>query len=194
MKSAYSTIHPGKKSSSSKRLPVETRFYFLQKHRLHILHFPNSTGLFTKPTGRHDTKHRFSPDIAPHEQRNGYSGDLQSTPPPSLQTHLQPPPPPPPPHLPAASSTDQWSRRVLGMIGSDPTTAQLQLQPVSCSFGFPTLICGTFHKFLIKDDRQFSCSLHELQPVDCETQPVHLWLAVESPRSLAPMTHITADK
>ena len=34
-----------------------------QKHRFHILHFPNSTGLFTKPTGRHYTKYRFSPDI-----------------------------------------------------------------------------------------------------------------------------------
>ena len=34
------------------------------KHRFHILHFPNSTGLFTKPTGRHYTKYRFSSDIA----------------------------------------------------------------------------------------------------------------------------------
>jgi hypothetical protein len=41
-------------------------FLFL-KHRFHILHFPNSTGLFTKPTGRHYTKHRFSPDIAPNQ-------------------------------------------------------------------------------------------------------------------------------
>ena len=38
--------------------------FFFRKHRFHILHFPNSTGLFTKPTGRHYTKHRFSPDIA----------------------------------------------------------------------------------------------------------------------------------
>ena len=38
--------------------------FFALKHRFHILHFPNSTGLFTKPTGRHYTKWRFSPDIA----------------------------------------------------------------------------------------------------------------------------------
>jgi hypothetical protein len=39
--------------------------FSFQKHRFHILHFPNSTGLFTKPTGRHYTnKYRFSPDIA----------------------------------------------------------------------------------------------------------------------------------
>jgi hypothetical protein len=34
-----------------------------KKHGFHILHFPNSTGLFTKPTGRHYTKYWFSPDI-----------------------------------------------------------------------------------------------------------------------------------
>ena len=38
-------------------------FFNLEKHRFHILHFPNSTRLFTKPTGRHYTKYRFSPDI-----------------------------------------------------------------------------------------------------------------------------------
>jgi hypothetical protein len=37
-------------------------FLFL-KHRFHILHFPNSTGLSIKPTGRHYTKYWFSPDI-----------------------------------------------------------------------------------------------------------------------------------
>ena len=37
---------------------------FFQNHRFHILHFPNSTGFFTKPTGRHYTKYRFSPDTA----------------------------------------------------------------------------------------------------------------------------------
>ena len=36
---------------------------FFLKHWFHILHFPNSTGLFTKPTSRHYTIHRFSPDI-----------------------------------------------------------------------------------------------------------------------------------
>ena len=35
------------------------------KHPFHILHFPDSTELFTKPIGWHYTKYRFSPDIAP---------------------------------------------------------------------------------------------------------------------------------
>ena len=34
-----------------------------QKHRFYILHIPNATGLFRKPTGSHYTKYRFSPDI-----------------------------------------------------------------------------------------------------------------------------------
>ena len=38
-------------------------FFPIQRHWFHILHFPNSTGLFTKPTGHHYTKYRFSPDI-----------------------------------------------------------------------------------------------------------------------------------
>ena len=37
--------------------------FLFKKHRFHILHFPNSTGFFTKPTGRHYTKYRFSPNI-----------------------------------------------------------------------------------------------------------------------------------
>jgi hypothetical protein len=37
----------------------------IKKHRFHILHFPISTGLFTKPTGRHYIKYRFSTDIVP---------------------------------------------------------------------------------------------------------------------------------
>jgi len=55
------------KPSSSKRLLDEIQFFFLN-HRFHILHFLNSTGLFTKPTGRHYTKYRFSPDIVAHHQ------------------------------------------------------------------------------------------------------------------------------
>jgi len=43
---------------------VASWFYFIfLKHRFHILHFPNSTGLFTKPTGRHYTKYQIFPDI-----------------------------------------------------------------------------------------------------------------------------------
>jgi hypothetical protein len=67
MKSAYFIIHAGKNSPFQKWLPVEIRLFF-KRHQFHILHFPNSTGLFTKPTGRHYTKYRFSPDIDPgHE-------------------------------------------------------------------------------------------------------------------------------
>jgi len=54
-------------------LPAEIRFLF-KKHRFHILHFPNSTGLFTKPTGRHYTKYRFSPDIAARGQKQHLAG------------------------------------------------------------------------------------------------------------------------
>ena len=60
MKSAYFTIHLGKKSSS-KWLPVDIHCLF-RKHQFHILHFPSSTRLSTKPTGRHYTKYRFSPE------------------------------------------------------------------------------------------------------------------------------------
>jgi hypothetical protein len=63
-KSAYFTIRPGKNPPPQNGCRLISGFFF-QKHRFHILHFPNSTGLFTKPTGRHYTKHRFSPDIAP---------------------------------------------------------------------------------------------------------------------------------
>ena len=38
-------------------------FLFL-KHGFHILHFPNSTKLFTKPTGCHYIEYQFSLDIA----------------------------------------------------------------------------------------------------------------------------------
>ena len=58
MKSAYLTIHPGK-ILLLKMVAFWNPFFF-RKHRFHILHFSNSTRLFTKPTGRHYTKHRFS--------------------------------------------------------------------------------------------------------------------------------------
>jgi hypothetical protein len=65
MKSAYFTIHPSKKSSSSKCLPVGIRFCIFFKAPVSHPHFPHSTGLSTKPTGRHYTKYRFSPDMGP---------------------------------------------------------------------------------------------------------------------------------
>jgi len=37
--------------------------FFLLKAPVSHPPLPNSTGLFTKPTGRHYTKYRFSPDI-----------------------------------------------------------------------------------------------------------------------------------
>ena len=60
--SAYFTIHPGKNPPLQNGCWLKSVFFL--KHQFHILHFPNSTGLFTKPTGRHYTKRRFSPDIA----------------------------------------------------------------------------------------------------------------------------------
>jgi hypothetical protein len=64
MKSVYFTIHLGKNPplQESKWLHVEILFLhiYFKKHRFHIPHFPNSTGLFTKPTGRHYTKGRFT--------------------------------------------------------------------------------------------------------------------------------------
>ena len=63
VKSAYFTIHPSKIPPPQNGCPLNYDF-FLKKHRVHILHFPNSTRLFTKPTGRHYTKYGFSPDIA----------------------------------------------------------------------------------------------------------------------------------
>ena len=61
MKSAYFTIHLGKNPPPQNGCRLKSVFFL--KHRFHIFHFPNSTGLFTKPTGHHYTKHRFSPDI-----------------------------------------------------------------------------------------------------------------------------------
>jgi hypothetical protein len=54
VKSAYFIIHPGKSPPPQRSCRLKSIFYS-QKHRLHILYFPNSTGLFTKPTGRHYT-------------------------------------------------------------------------------------------------------------------------------------------
>ena len=65
MKSAYFTIHLGKNPPPQNSCELKSFFHFLffQKQRFHIFHFPNSTILFTKPTGRHFTKYRFSPNI-----------------------------------------------------------------------------------------------------------------------------------
>ena len=81
MKSVYFTIHPGKNPPPQNGCQLKPPFFsfFFQKHRFHILHFPNSTRLFTKPTGRHYTKHQFSPDIASNASKKG----------------RKPPPPPP---------------------------------------------------------------------------------------------------
>jgi hypothetical protein len=61
MKSAYFTIHLGKNPLPQNGCRLKSVFFY--KHRFHILHFPNSTGLFTKLTGHRYTKYRFSPDI-----------------------------------------------------------------------------------------------------------------------------------
>jgi hypothetical protein len=69
MKSACFTTHPGKNPPPQNGCRLKSVFSF-KRHRFHILHFPNSTGLFTKPTCRHYTKHRFSHDeLAPRSPR-----------------------------------------------------------------------------------------------------------------------------
>ena len=55
------------KSSSSNYSWLKSGFLLSLKHRFDILHFPNSTGLFTNPTSRHYTKYRSSPGIVPNE-------------------------------------------------------------------------------------------------------------------------------
>jgi hypothetical protein len=64
MKSAYFTIHPGNNPPHQNGCWLKSGFFF--KHRFHILHFPKSAGLFTKPTGRQYIKYWFSPDIDPN--------------------------------------------------------------------------------------------------------------------------------
>ena len=61
MKSTYFTIHPGKNPPPPNGCRLKSVVF--SKHMFPILHFPNSTGLFTKPTGHRYTKYRFSPDI-----------------------------------------------------------------------------------------------------------------------------------
>ena len=57
MKSAYFTIHLGKNPPPQNDCRLKSVLFL--KHRFHILHFLNSTGLFTKPTGRHYTEYQF---------------------------------------------------------------------------------------------------------------------------------------
>jgi hypothetical protein len=66
MNSAYFIIYPGKNPPPQNGCRLKSVFFFpFRKDRFYILHFLNSTELFTKPTGRHYTKYRFVPDIAP---------------------------------------------------------------------------------------------------------------------------------
>ena len=56
MKYAYFTIHLGKNPPPQNGCQLKSVFNFLM-HWFHILHFPNSIGLFTKPISRHYTKY-----------------------------------------------------------------------------------------------------------------------------------------
>jgi hypothetical protein len=67
MKTAYFIIHPGQNPPPQNGCRLKSVFFFFFKTPVShppLSQFPNSTGLFTKPTGRHYTKNRFSPDIA----------------------------------------------------------------------------------------------------------------------------------
>jgi hypothetical protein len=64
MKSAYFTIHPGKNLPPQNACRLKSVFF----SKAPVSHppfsqFPNSTGLFTKPTSCHYTNYRFSLDI-----------------------------------------------------------------------------------------------------------------------------------
>jgi hypothetical protein len=77
MKSTYFTTHPSKNPPPQNGFQLKSFIDFNfnsnnKKHRFHILHFPNSTGLFTKPASRHHTKHQFSPDIAQNGESMSY--------------------------------------------------------------------------------------------------------------------------
>jgi hypothetical protein len=61
MKFAYFIIYPGKNPPPQNGCRLKSVSFF--KAPVSHLHFPNSTGLFTKPIGRYYTKYRFSPDI-----------------------------------------------------------------------------------------------------------------------------------
>jgi hypothetical protein len=68
MKSTYFTIHPGKNPPPKNGCRLKSGFLL----KAPVLHFPNSTGLFTKPTGRHYTKYQFSPDIVRRRTRGEF--------------------------------------------------------------------------------------------------------------------------
>ena len=70
MKSAYFTIHPGKNPPPHNGCRLNYGFFL--KQRFHILHFPNSTGLFIKTIGRHYANYWFSPDIELKEECNTF--------------------------------------------------------------------------------------------------------------------------
>jgi len=61
-------------------LPVEIRFCIFLKAPVSHPHFPHSTGLSTKPTGRHYTKNTGSPRTLAEPPRDGlregYLGDM----------------------------------------------------------------------------------------------------------------------
>ena len=78
-------------------------FFNLEKHRFHILHFPNSTRLFTKPTSRHYTKYRFCPDIGMDGNSNTRGVD-------TCPMRMRRDPPPPPLNVsPGSRSAGPWS-------------------------------------------------------------------------------------
>ena len=68
MKFVYFTIHPGKIPPPQNGCRLKS-LLFLKAPVPHPP-LPNSTGLFTKPTGHHYTKYRFSPDIEIHIRKS----------------------------------------------------------------------------------------------------------------------------
>ena len=135
-------------------------FLFL-KHRFHILHFPNSTGLSTKPTGRHYTKYRFSPHIGQSCQ----SGHWVSNPNDTLCVSVR--------------------REVLGIVGRDPNVSKSNRMNVDI-FGFfmiqyevystdSSKMFGDFPEVLnFQPINSFSNSTgSSVIPVHCSVFPMH---------------------
>jgi hypothetical protein len=59
----YFTINPGKNPPPQNGCRLKSVFFFFFFNNFQSTGFTSSTGLLTKPTGRHYTKYRFFPDI-----------------------------------------------------------------------------------------------------------------------------------
>ena len=74
MKSAYFTIYPGKNPPPQNGFPLKSGVFFLKRKKgtgFISSTFPIQPDFSQKPTGRHYTEYRFSPNTEPDERRGG---------------------------------------------------------------------------------------------------------------------------